>query len=772
MSAGLAKEETLSLTIEFRNITTGVALPRGISGVYFNDLDSFEFGLIDYLLFKIVKTPRLSNIPIALSNRGRLANTLEIFKGYSHPVTLCSVNNLFRYLMIHVFSESRFFSPCFGKFSFSRFCFNFLKVSSIFSIFFPRRDHSTSRINIAQTINSDIINASIYSKKSVCFLQFFFRNITGSKQIKIPVPKNKVSLAPLKFQLGHLFFPTNKGDFNPSINSGNQDKRIIKIKSKNPRIVGNGTIPSKLPLCQSVFFIRVCDFRYGPYAQLRRKGVSISNHPVKNIMYVKLFKDTSVKGHFRNTLAYLVKSFNGFEKVIFDFLRGQEFSLDANFHSTYYNTNIRNAIPPRPKERGILARKPMKFKVMSFFSGVGGFELGLPKDKTEVVGFSEVNPYCSDVLRYRFEGIKNYGDITKINAKELPYADIYVGGFPCQNLSIAGNRNGLAGSQSGLFYNFIEIIKTNRPNYFILENVKGLLNCNGGRDFGIVQASLADAGYDFRWHIFNARDFDIPQNRERVYIIGYIRTSGGREVLCQKGLGRSVPVPLLDVTSGEKSNSEKGPFIQTRFLGRNGPLTFKICPTIMSSDIPHLIESPPMKRLGDVGSSGQAFRVYDPNGSSSNLGANAGGTGAKTGLYLVPSSPDLNMVGFIDRNCQGYRVYDSDGCSASLASNSGGLGATTGIYQNPIDKRIRRLTPLECERLMNWPDNHTKFGRRANGDVYTIVDTQRYKMCGNGVVSKIVKFVFEAYIEQSIPFDIDIINEKSNTNHRFKSKLF
>ena len=157
-------------------------------------------------------------------------------------------------------------------------------------------------------------------------------------------------------------------------------------------------------------------------------------------------------------------------------------------------------------------------KYFSAFTGVGGFELGLPRDWV-CVGMSEIDKWACMVLRYRFPGVKNYGDIEKINYEELPDFDVLIGGFPCQPFSIAGKRKGFDDNKSGtLFWYLAKLIAAKQPRYIILENVKGILSLDNGDTFREIAKSLNELGYYVNVDVYNATDFGIPQNRERVFI--------------------------------------------------------------------------------------------------------------------------------------------------------------------------------------------------------------------------------------------------------------
>lgn len=416
-----------------------------------------------------------------------------------------------------------------------------------------------------------------------------------------------------------------------------------------------------------------------------------------------------------------------------------------------------------------------KTKVFSMFSGAGGFELGFD-DKFELVGLSEIDKYASAVLRKRFSEVKNYGDVTQLDVKKLPDFELLVGGSPCQSFSIAGKREGLKG-ESGLFYHYVKVLKEKRPKHFIWENVKGTLSSTKGWDFACVQMELAEIGYNIRWEVLNAKNFGVPQNRERVFIVGSLREQGRGKIFCE-----------------------------TTHSGTNATKTTK-----NSKDI---------KKLGNLyndpkGHSPQSGRVYSADGISPTLKQPSGGgampliqvdkkLGTKNYGQIKPlevaNCLDANYYKGMDNHGQrtivclnpkartGDRIYDPEGVSPSLhartANNNKGsklIAYSKSTRDKHIDHRtriddtantlntgdgcvsqssanlvnsntkIRRLTPTECESLMSWPKNHTQYGEFYNKktdsyDTKEISDTQRYKMCGNGVVSNCIKAIVDVLL--------------------------
>ena len=165
---------------------------------------------------------------------------------------------------------------------------------------------------------------------------------------------------------------------------------------------------------------------------------------------------------------------------------------------------------------------------LDLFSGIGGFSLGLERAgvEPEWIGYSDIDKNCNQVFKRRFPNAEELGSITDIRAEELPEIDLVTFGFPCQDLSVANiNRKGLTGGErSSLFFEATRIIRDKKPKYFICENVRGLFSSNKGQDFIIVLQEFADIGFDVQWELLNTKcEGGLPQNRERVYIIGHLR---------------------------------------------------------------------------------------------------------------------------------------------------------------------------------------------------------------------------------------------------------
>jgi len=173
-----------------------------------------------------------------------------------------------------------------------------------------------------------------------------------------------------------------------------------------------------------------------------------------------------------------------------------------------------------------------KLTGVSLFAGVGGFDLSMERNGVDVVANVEIDKQCQKVLAKHFPNAKQFSDITDVKGSDLiaagfkPNRGIITGGFPCQDLSVAGKRRGLAGERSGLFWEIARLIEETQTEWFVLENVPGLLTSNKGKDFGMVVGTMADIGYSLAWRVLDAQYFGVPQRRRRVFIVGR-RTGDG-----------------------------------------------------------------------------------------------------------------------------------------------------------------------------------------------------------------------------------------------------
>ena len=169
---------------------------------------------------------------------------------------------------------------------------------------------------------------------------------------------------------------------------------------------------------------------------------------------------------------------------------------------------------------------------VSLFAGVGGFDLALERNGVKVVAAVEIDKNARQVLERKFPETQIFNDVTEVTSDQLraagfvPERGIITGGFPCQDLSVAGKRAGLSGGRSGLFWEVVRLARELQPKWLILENVPGLLSSNGGQDMGTVLGALGECGYGFAYRVLDAQYFGVPQRRRRVFIVGCLGDSG------------------------------------------------------------------------------------------------------------------------------------------------------------------------------------------------------------------------------------------------------
>jgi len=298
-----------------------------------------------------------------------------------------------------------------------------------------------------------------------------------------------------------------------------------------------------------------------------------------------------------------------------------------------------------------------KITQLDLFSGIGGFHLGFERAGYEVKSyFSEIDKHAVAVYKQQFKDAEYVGSVTDVRGADLPRIDLITFGSPCQDFSLAGKRKGMQGDRSSLVLEAIRLINECRPSVFIWENVKGTFSSNAGADFwAIIQAFTNIGRYRLEWQLLNT-SWVLPQNRERVYLVGYSTKPGGD------------------------------------------------------------------------------WRGVFPIGES-------------TRKHIRDQRHCVDYIKVKSATSKGYEeATDIRGNEQIATIRSGGRGSLTAKHSWDIvrqDYRIRRLTPIECERLQGFPDNHTEYGN-YDGEVKKMSNTQRYKQCGNAVTVDIVALVAEA----------------------------
>ena len=323
---------------------------------------------------------------------------------------------------------------------------------------------------------------------------------------------------------------------------------------------------------------------------------------------------------------------------------------------------------------------------LDLFSGIGGFHLGFERAGYKVNSyFSEVDKHAVAVYKNQFKDSTYVGSVTDVRGEDLPRIDLITFGSPCQDFSLAGKRLGMGGERSSLITEAIRLIHECRPRVFIWENVKGTFSSNNGADFwAIIQAFANIGGYRCEWQLCNTSWF-LPQNRERIYLVGYLaetRGDWGGVFPLGEGTGKNI---------GLQRHNPRANTITTRYTGNaNGSF------------------------IGECKQPTQEVKVK----SATSKGYEVATEGDSINLSQPNSETRRGRVG------KGKAQTLETSCNQAAVQ----------------DYRIRRLTPIECERLQGFPDNHTEYGN-YDGEVKKMSNTQRYKQCGNAVTVDVVQAI-------------------------------
>jgi DNA (cytosine-5)-methyltransferase 1 len=350
----------------------------------------------------------------------------------------------------------------------------------------------------------------------------------------------------------------------------------------------------------------------------------------------------------------------------------------------------------------------------SLFSGIGGLDHGLARAGWEHAFFCEADAYRRDVLRARWPGVPVYEDVASVATSDNgarpvgvgagrralggsgrgatadgslggseDAVDLLAGGFPCQDLSVAGRRAGLAGERSGLFHEFARVAESFRPRWLLVENVPGLLSSNGGRDFGVVLGTLADLGYGLAWRIVDSRFFGVPQRRRRVFVVGALVDRNPRAAAERAGAVLAVGTRC---ERHPATRREAGADVAGTLGGGAGERGWAQ-DTERMTFVAETVRSHPRPGSNSNGNLVTAFHaLQDPISETE----------------LAPSWGKGNREGT----------------------------ASIGIAQGAS---VRRLTPTECERLQALPDGWSDLGGTP--------DSRRYAALGDAVTASVAEWI-------------------------------
>ena len=373
---------------------------------------------------------------------------------------------------------------------------------------------------------------------------------------------------------------------------------------------------------------------------------------------------------------------------------------------------------------------------LDLFSGIGGFHLGFERAGYKVNSyFSEVDKHAIAVYKNQFKNSTYVGSVTDVRGEDLPRIDLITFGSPCQDFSLAGKRKGMEGERSSLIKEAIRLIHECRPRVFVWENVKGTFSSNSGADFwAIIQAFANIGGYRLEWQLLNTSWF-LPQNRERIYLVGHLTEArgdwGGVFPIGEtnRGDAHTSQIKVFDAQNHKwrddgntgtltrmSGDAYRGQFVEAKYTYKNLNKTIE--------------KHPEAFKKGEV----KAIDCYNQNvrDVTPTLTAPEHNT---TRIYDGRVQP-VFCRGGLQKNAAHFEEK-----SPALTSAMGMGGGHTPIVDQP-NYRIRRLTPIECERLQGFPDNHTQYGN-YDGEVKEMSNTQRYKQCGNAVTVDVVQAIAE-----------------------------
>ena len=371
-------------------------------------------------------------------------------------------------------------------------------------------------------------------------------------------------------------------------------------------------------------------------------------------------------------------------------------------------------------------------KFLDLFAGVGGFRLGMESAGHKCIGFCEIDKFARASYKaiHNTKGEIELHDITAVSDESIRgigSVDIICGGFPCQAFSIAGNRRGFEDTRGTLFFEIARFASILRPQYLFLENVKGLLNHENGITFETIISTLDELGYDVEWQVLNSKDFGVPQNRERVFIIGHFRGECTRRIFPLSGQSQSISNKSV-VKIGNVNPSGNG--MNGEVYQADG-----LAPTLTTNKGEGqkiAIKSNTIKQFGVLQPNfNQCGVVYETDGIAPTIRAYQGG-----GLEPKIRVKEATSKGYAEAEV-GDSVNLSHPNSKTRRGRVGKQVANTlltGESQGVIepDFRIRKLTPRECWRLQGFPDWAFDKAQEVNSN------SQLYKQAGNSVTVNVI----------------------------------
>lgn len=377
-------------------------------------------------------------------------------------------------------------------------------------------------------------------------------------------------------------------------------------------------------------------------------------------------------------------------------------------------------------------------KFIDLFAGIGGFRFGMESAGHECVAFCEIDKFARASYKaiHNTEGELELHDITTVTDDEIRnigHVDAICGGFPCQAFSIAGHRRGFEDTRGTLFFEIARFAAMLKPKYLFLENVKGLLNHDKGNTFETILSALDELGYDVEWQVLNSKDFGVPQNRERVFIIGHLRGERGRKVFPIRGEDEKSSAKRLGINILGNTKNPNGTAQGTRDIVHDPK---GIVGTLTATDYkgPKQVAIPnEIKKYGVLQPNfNQSGVVYETDGISPTIRTMQGGglepkirvrEATKQGYAEASVGDSVNLA---HPNSKTRRGRVGEGIANTLVT-----GDSQGVVMPNF--RIRKLTPRECWRLQGFPDWAFDKAQEVNSN------SQLYKQAGNSVTVNVIK---------------------------------
>ena len=381
-------------------------------------------------------------------------------------------------------------------------------------------------------------------------------------------------------------------------------------------------------------------------------------------------------------------------------------------------------------------------KFLDLFAGIGGFRLGMEFAGHECIGFCEIDKFARASYKaiHNTEGEIELHDITRVTDDEvraIGAVDVICGGFPCQAFSIAGARRGFEDTRGTLFFEIARFASILKPKYLFLENVKGLLNHDKGNTFETILSALDELGYDVEWQVLNSKNFGVPQNRERVFIVGHLRGERTRNVfpILRENAKSDNQQSKIEIIGNTKNPNGTRKGTGSIVYNSNG-----LVGTLLARDYkePKQIAIPnEIKKFGVLQPNfNQSGVVYDTDGIAPTIRAYQGGNlepkirvkeATKQGYAEAEVGDSINLSHPNSKTRRG-RV-------GKQIANTLLTGKSQGVVEP--DFRIRKLTPRECWRLQGFPDWAFDKAQEVNSN------SQLYKQAGNSVTVNVIAAIAE-----------------------------